>query len=107
LPGGDFPIDGIEALQAEIAGRYPFLAGADVERIARAYGRRAFAWLAGAMGWGDLGQCFGAGLTAAEVNYLRQAEWAVTAEDVLWRRSKLGLRLDAAQVGALESYLAS
>jgi glycerol-3-phosphate dehydrogenase len=106
LPGGDFPIDGAPALQAEIAGRYPFLAEADVERIGRAYGRRAFVWLGGAMGWDDLGQCFGAGLTAAEIDYLRQEEWAVTAEDVLWRRTKLGLRLEAGQVKALEIYLA-
>jgi glycerol-3-phosphate dehydrogenase len=105
LPGGDFPTDGTGALEAEIAGRYPFLTERDAERIARAYGRRAFVWLGGAMGWGELGQCFGAGLAAAEVDYLRDEEWAVSVEDVLWRRSKLGLRLDAAQVGALRDYL--
>ncbi len=105
LPGGDFPTDGMPALLAEIGGRYPFLAAAEVERIARAYGRRAFVWLGGAMRREDLGRGFGAGLSEAEVEYLRREEWAVTAEDVLWRRTKLGLRLSAAQVVELADYL--
>ena len=105
LPGGDFAIDGLEPLKAALAADYPFLAAQDVDRIARAYGTRARRWLGAAQGWQGLGRDFGGGLTAAEVDYLRTEEWAVSAEDVLWRRSKLGLRLDPAQVTALENYM--
>ncbi len=105
LPGGDFPIDGAAALKADLAARYPFLGAADLDRIAKAYGTRARVWLGEAKRWDDLGQSFGAGLSAAEVEYLRREEWAVTAEDILWRRSKLGLRLDAQQQAALTDYL--
>jgi glycerol-3-phosphate dehydrogenase len=54
----------------------------------------------------DLGTWFGADLTAAEVRYLMRKEWAQTADDVLWRRSKLGLRFSPAQVEALERFIA-
>ena len=107
LPGGDFPIDGLDPLKAALAADYPFLAPNDIDRIARAYGTRARAWLGEAQGWQALGRDFGGGLTAAEVDYLRAEEWAVSAEDVLWRRSKLGLRLSAEQQAALAEYLAS
>jgi glycerol-3-phosphate dehydrogenase len=106
LPGGDFATDGLDALKSALAARYTFLAEADVDRIARAYGTRAQRWLGAAQGWQALGRQFGAGLTAAEVDYLRAEEWAVSVEDVLWRRTKLGLRLDQMQVAALEEYLA-
>ncbi len=106
LPGGDFAMDGAAALRSEIAARYRFLSPADALRIQRAYGTRAVAWLGAAKEWSDLGQMFGGGLSEAEVAYLRAAEWARSAEDILWRRSKLGLRLDAAQRQALIDYLA-
>ena len=105
LPGGDFPVDGAAALRDEIAARYPFLAAADAERIQKAYGTRAFAWLSEASGWDDLGRNFGCGLSEAEADYLRREEWARTAEDILWRRSKLGLRFNAAQQAALAQWL--
>jgi glycerol-3-phosphate dehydrogenase len=107
LPGGDFAIDGLDALKAALTARYAFLGEADADRISRAYGTRALRWLGDAQGWQALGQSFGAGLTQAEVEYLRAEEWAVSAEDVLWRRTKLGLRLDAAQQAALADYLAA
>ncbi len=106
LPGGDFPLDGLEPLKAALAARYPFLDAGTVDRIARAYGTRAERWLNGAEGWQALGKSFGAGLTAAEVDFLRQEEWAVSAEDILWRRTKLGLRLNAAEQQELADYLA-
>ena len=53
----------------------------------------------------DLGRRFGADLTEAEVRYLLDQEWAVTAEDILWRRTKLGLRLTAREAAELEDYL--
>lgn len=105
LPGGDFPVDGLDALKAGLAASYPFLGEGDLDRIARAYGTRAHAWLGDAQGWQALGRLFGAGLTGAEVDYLRDHEWAISAEDVLWRRSKLGLRLNKQQQKALEDYL--
>ncbi|MCZ8325358.1 MAG: glycerol-3-phosphate dehydrogenase [Sphingomonadaceae bacterium] len=107
LPGGDFALDGLEPLKTALAGRYPFLDAGTVDRIARAYGTRAELWLNGAEGWQALGKAFGAGLTAAEVDYLRANEWATSAEDVLWRRTKLGLRLSAAEQQALADYLES
>ena len=107
LPGGDFAIDGLDNLKAQLGVRYPFLDPGTVDRIARAYGTRAEQWLAGAEGWQALGRTFGAGLTQAELDYLRREEWAVSAEDVLWRRTKLGLRLNEAERAAVEAYLAS
>ena len=106
LPGGDFPIDGAAALQAELRARYPFLAETDAERLGKAYGTRAFVWLGQARNWADLGCSFGGGLSETEVAYLAREEWAQTPEDVLWRRSKLGLRLDAVQQDALAQHLA-
>ncbi|MFN3516288.1 MAG: glycerol-3-phosphate dehydrogenase [Novosphingobium sp.] len=100
LPGGDFAIDGLDALIAGYARDYPFLSAEDAERIARAYGTRARLWLGK-----DQGRDFGGGLRQAEVDYLVAEEWAVSAEDVLWRRTKLGLRLSAEQVAGLQDYL--
>jgi len=105
LPGGDFPMDGAAALKADLQRRYSFLGADDADRIIKAYGTRAQRWLGEAQGWQALGRDFGGGLTAAEVDYLVREEWAVTAEDILWRRSKLGLQLDAAQQAALADYL--
>ena len=106
LPGGDFAIDGAGALAASYRSRHPFLAEAEAERIVRAYGLLAGEWLGGARTRDDLGADFGHGLSEAEVDYLVRREWAVSADDVLWRRSKLGLRLAPAQVAALSAYLA-
>jgi glycerol-3-phosphate dehydrogenase len=105
LPGGDFPIDGFAALKADLRARYPFLAEPDADRIARAYGTRAPVWLGEAKSWQDLGRPFGAGLSEAEVTYLRHEEWARMPEDILWRRTKLGLRLSAEEQEALADYL--
>jgi glycerol-3-phosphate dehydrogenase len=55
----------------------------------------------------DLGECFGATLTAAEVNYLMAWEWAVSADDIVWRRSKLGLRLSLDEIAALDGWIAA
>ncbi|MBS0255512.1 MAG: glycerol-3-phosphate dehydrogenase [Proteobacteria bacterium] len=106
LPGGDFPIDGAAALQAELAARYPFLEAGWALRLVRNYGREAFTILGEAKALADCGQHFGHGLTEAELRHLVAHEWARTAEDVLWRRTKLGLRLDQDQVAALERWLA-
>ncbi|MDE2436851.1 MAG: glycerol-3-phosphate dehydrogenase, partial [Sphingomonadales bacterium] len=102
LPGGDFAVDGLEALKAELAKAHTDLDEASVDRVARAYGTRARRWLDQ-----PRGRDFGAGLSQAEVDYLIAEEWALTAEDVLWRRTKLGLRLSQQQQAALADYLGS
>ena len=105
LPGGDFPWDGAAAVGRELAARYPFLAAATVARLVRAYGTRAGDMLGDAHVEADLGQTFGADLTQREVDWLVREEWARTADDVLWRRSKLGLRVNSADVARLSEYL--
>lgn len=105
LPGGDFPRDAQGLLVGELRREYPFLDKVQATRIARAYGLDAIGWLGAAKSWDDLGQHFGAGLSEAEVEHLRKVEWAVSAEDVLWRRTKLGLHMDAAGQAALKEFL--
>jgi len=107
LPGGDFPREGQAALIAGLAARYPFLSSAEATRIVRAYGTRAERWLGSAKGWNDLGRHFGAGLSEAEIAYLREVEWARSAEDVLWRRSKLGLHMSEAERVEVEAFMGS
>ena len=101
LPGGNFPVDGFEAQLAIVAARYPFVPGATLRRLSRAYGTRIDDILGNAARTADLGRVFGADLTEAELRYLMRAEWARTAEDVVWRRSKLGLRLSKEQIAAI------
>ena len=72
--------------------RYPFLPAPTLHRLVRSYGTLVPDMLGEAASGADLGTCFGADLTAREVAWLRATEWARTTEDVLWRRSKLGLR---------------
>jgi glycerol-3-phosphate dehydrogenase len=101
LPGGDYAVDGTANLAAQLRAEYAFLDTKTASRIARSYGTLARLWL----GNTNSAINFGHGLTAAEVDYLVACEWAQTAEDILWRRSKLGLRFDAEQVAALDTYL--
>lgn len=102
LPGGD--IGDFATFAAEMARRYPFLP--QIGRLARAYGSRAARFLDGARHAADLGEDYGGGLTEAEVDYLVRNEWARTAEDVLWRRSKLGLHVPAGTAARLAERLA-
>ena len=105
LPGGDMDVSAIAALTAELVRDYPFLAPAHANRLAHAYGTRSAKWLGTAKSMADLGQAFGATLTESEVRYLMSTEWARTAEDVVWRRSKLGLRLSADEIAALDAWM--
>jgi glycerol-3-phosphate dehydrogenase len=105
LPGGDFPVLGFEALVKTIAREYPWLGAPQSRRLARAYGTKARTILDGATSWSSLGREFGNGLTEAEVTYLMREEWAEEVDDVIWRRSKLGLRLSPEQVVALENFM--
>ena len=106
LPGGDFPVQGFEALVNDIGREYSWLGARQSRRLARAYGTRTRAILDGATNWSSLGREFGDGLTEAEVTYLMREEWAEETADVIWRRSKLGLRLSQEQIVALESFMA-
>jgi glycerol-3-phosphate dehydrogenase len=74
-------------------------------RLSEAYGTRLSDLLGSASCVGDLGRHFGAGLYEAEVRHLREREFARTDDDILWRRTKLGLHLDAAERDALARYL--
>ncbi|MCW6507894.1 glycerol-3-phosphate dehydrogenase [Lichenifustis flavocetrariae] len=105
LPGGDFPIDGFDALVDSLRQGWPFLTLTHAHRLARLYGTTARTILGDARSLDALGRDFGATLTQAEVDHLVRTEWAETADDILWRRTKLGLRLGPAQVRALETYL--
>jgi glycerol-3-phosphate dehydrogenase len=105
LPGGDFPWDGVAALAARARGLYPFLDEAAAHRLVRAYGTRIERVLGAARAWSDLGPRFGADLSATEVRHLMRHEWAETADDILWRRTKLGLRLTADEQAALARFI--
>jgi glycerol-3-phosphate dehydrogenase len=94
LPGGDLGKAGPEGCLAELLRLHPWLHALVAAGLVARHGSRAFAILEGAKAETDLGEDFGAGLTAREVAHMMDHEWARDAEDVLWRRSKLGLVLD-------------
>ena len=102
LPGGDFPTDGFGRLVAALRDTRPWLSGRLAKRLVRAYGTDSAEILGTAHSMADLGSDYGAGLTEAELVYLVRREWVQTGADVLWRRSKLGLRLDATQRSAVD-----
>ncbi len=99
LPGGD--IGNFDAFLGDIRRRYPFLGEARSHRMARAYGSMLHDFVGP-----DMGEDFGGGLTAREVDWLVAQEWARTADDIIWRRTKLGLILSDDQVKRLAAYLA-
>jgi glycerol-3-phosphate dehydrogenase len=105
LPGGDFVYDGLETLVARTQRTWPFLSAEHARRLASAYGTRVDDVLKTVKEPDDLGLRFGADLTAAEVHYLMDKEWARTADDVLWRRSKLGLRFNDMQRMMLDRFM--
>ncbi|RWF28966.1 MAG: glycerol-3-phosphate dehydrogenase [Mesorhizobium sp.] len=105
LPGGNFPATGFEAQVAKLKSAYPFLDQRLARRLTRLYGTLAQAVLGLAKSNADLGRNFGADLYEAEVRYLVQNEWALTAEDVLWRRTKRGLHLSREQVATLDEFM--
>ncbi|MEL7282357.1 MAG: glycerol-3-phosphate dehydrogenase [Pseudomonadota bacterium] len=105
LPGGDFPVNGVEALIAELKTTHPYLSAKWAKRLVRAYGTDAFKILEGAGSIEDLGSLFGADLTAREVSWLMEHEYARRAADVVWRRSKLGLRMSQAEIEDLDNWM--
>jgi glycerol-3-phosphate dehydrogenase len=107
LPGGDFPAQGYEAEVVRLKKAYPFLFETHARRLVRRYGTRATILLGKAAKTEDLGQRFGGDLYEAEVRYLIENEWAMNAADVLWRRTKDGLRLNDDEKRRLEGYMAA
>jgi glycerol-3-phosphate dehydrogenase len=105
LPGGDMPGANFESYFAAFRHRHAFLPERLARRLVRDYGTCAETIVGAAKSLGDLGENFGAGLTKAEADYLIEHEWARTAQDILWRRSKLGLRLTTEQANRLSLYL--
>ena len=105
LAGGDFPVRDVARLIGELAAAYPFLTPYTTRRLIRAYGTEATLMLDHAKTAADLGHDFGAGLTEREVRWLMDREFARTAEDVVWRRSKLGLRMTKDQIAALDVWM--
>ncbi len=103
LPGGDLPRADFDEFAREVARRWPFLPSNVAHRLARAYGTRVERIMGSSTDIAHLGEHLGAGLTEAELEYLRQVEWARTADDVLWRRTKLGLHMSAAERARLQS----
>ncbi len=105
MPGGDFAVGDVDRLIADLSAAYPFLDAYWAKRLIRAYGTQADQILSGAKTAADLGQAFGATLTAREIKWLMHNEFARTAEDVVWRRSKLGLRMTPTQIAALDDWM--
>ncbi|SHG34328.1 glycerol-3-phosphate dehydrogenase [Kaistia soli DSM 19436] len=106
LPGGEFPATGFEQELARLTAAFPFLKPEHARRLLRLYGTRVFIMLGDASSYSDLGSRFGADLFEAEVRYLVAHEWAASADDILWRRTKLGLRFSRDEAASLDAYLA-
>jgi glycerol-3-phosphate dehydrogenase len=107
LPGGDFAWARFDD-QVDIAmARWRFLTENEARRLVAAYGTRVEAVLGDAVSRADLGSAFGAELTAAEVRYLMTREWARFPDDILWRRSKLGLTMQPRDREALAQFMAA
>jgi glycerol-3-phosphate dehydrogenase len=103
LPGGDFAYDEVEPRIAELQRKYGFCPPGNLRRLFRAYGTEAEKILCGAHAAADLGRSFGP-LSEKEIDHLVANEWARSAEDVLWRRSKLGLHLSPKEQVKLQTY---
>ncbi|KQR73034.1 glycerol-3-phosphate dehydrogenase [Rhizobium sp. Leaf341] len=101
LPGGDFAPTGYEAQVAALKSRSPFLTDRHARRLVRLYGTLAAEIIGDAPSIEALGRHYGADLYGCEVRYLIEREWARTAEDILWRRTKLGLNLSKTEASAL------
>ncbi|MBI3699833.1 MAG: glycerol-3-phosphate dehydrogenase [Afipia sp.] len=106
LPGGDFDVLAIPALADELNRKYPFLTKLLALRLTHAYGTKANDVVGDASSVADLGRHFGATLSEREVRYLMVREFALTAEDIVWRRSKLGLRMTKHEIASLDEWIA-
>jgi glycerol-3-phosphate dehydrogenase len=106
LPGGNFPVDGVAGLIADLRAAHPFLTGFWAKRLVRAYGTEARHVVGDASSLDGMGRSFGGTLTEREVIWLMTREYARRADDIVWRRSKLGLRMTPAEIAALDTWMA-
>ncbi|WP_371185787.1 glycerol-3-phosphate dehydrogenase [Thalassotalea maritima] len=104
LPGGNFTSK--QTLLAQLTADFPFLPACLLHRYVRSYGTLSYQLLEGVSKLDDMGACFGTNLFAREVDYLAEHEWAVTAEDIVWRRSRLALTLSDDDIQKITQYLA-
>jgi glycerol-3-phosphate dehydrogenase len=105
MPGGDFPVDGVDDLTGKLTKEYSFLSQAWAKRLIRGYGTEARTILAGATEKGDLGKWFGSNLTEREVEWLMEKEYAIEADDIVWRRTKLGLVMTKDEISVLDTWM--
>lgn len=105
LPGGDFPVEQFANMKKRMQEKFSQIDADLIARFARNYGTLAENMLAGVKGPDDLGVHFGGELFQVEVEYLLRNEWAMTVEDILWRRTKLGLKLKPEEVDKLSQWL--
>ena len=105
LPGGDFAVDGFDSLCAAIMDKYGFLHQSHVRRLARTYGTEVFEILGTSTSQDDLGTDYGAGIFAIELTWSVRHEWVRSAEDFVWRRTRLGLKLSEEQITAIDRFI--
>ena len=105
LPGGDFPVEGLGNQIKLLEKEFSFLDPSYATRLVRTYGTKAASLLKGVSKKADLGICFGADLYQKEVEYLKKQEWACSAEDVLFRRTKLGINFSKDETDALRKFM--
>ncbi len=107
LAGADFAAENAGYEQEKFQAQYEFMSEFTAKRVFRAYGLEAYEIFGEAKSWDDLGRPFGHGLSQKEVDHLIAKEFAQTVEDIIWRRSKLGLHLSDKEVKDLEHYIQS
>lgn len=105
LPGGNFPVDGFDDLCSAIGKQYEFLSNAHIKRLARAYGTEVFDMLGGCTTNADLGTHFGADIYDIELIWSVKHEWVRSAEDFVWRRTRLGLKLSEAEIRKIDKFI--
>ena len=105
LPGGAFDIGAADQIIARLASTHPYLDEKLLNRLWRTYGTETEAILQGAKGENDLGESFGAGIYARELDWAVRHEWVRSAEDFAWRRTRMGLQLTPAQIQVIDQYI--
>lgn len=106
LPGGDFPVDGVAKLRSELTNQLPFLNDFTIRRFIRQYGTQAADIFGGVSSVDGMGADFGQGIYSREIDWAIENEWVHSADDFLWRRSKMGLRFDGGKHEKLDEYIA-
>ena len=107
LPGGNFAVDEFDNLVDNIINKFPFLPNGLARRLVRAYGTDVNLMLADVSSSADLGPDFGADIFQPELDWVINHEWVMTAEDFVWRRTRLGLRLTEKQIVKIDDYIRS